>query len=421
MALPARYMGLKPRRKVQPTLRSSALFGRLLPASANVKIHEPTIQNICSAWPALAQFALGFGGLFIGRGEFAAMGLLPGMANTAGVSIPEAGHFISDYALGVVIGSPALAVMTARMEKRRLLMLLGVLVLVGNALSALASSFWGLDAARFVAGLPHGAYYGTASIVAAALVPREQRAQAIGRVMLGQAFSWQSTFALVALGGLALVGFLRVAIAQVPAQDGGSPLGELSAFASGQVWLTLATATIGFGGMFAVYSYITPTLTEATGVGEGRVPLFLALWGLGMCVGNVAGGWLADRALIPAIFAIMLWNAVFLALFWFAAPSPMMAGVSLFLIGIGFALVPALQSRLMEVATRAQSLAAAMNHSAFNLSNATGAWTGSLAISVGLGWASTGPIGAGLAVGGLAIMRLSALLAERSNSTEKAI
>ncbi|PNU03056.1 MFS transporter [Novosphingobium guangzhouense] len=386
---------------------------------------------------ALAQIALGFGGLFIGTGEFAAMGLLPGMANTAGVSIPKAGHFISAYALGVVIGSPALAVMTARMEKRRQLMLLGVLVLAGNALSALASDFCGLAAARFVAGLPHGAYYGTASIVAAALVPKQQRAQAIGRVMLGlaaanligvplttwlgQAFGWQSTFALVALGGLALLGILRLAIPQVPARDGASPLGELSAFASGQVWLTLATATIGFGGMFAVYSYITPTLTEATGVGEGSVPLFLALWGLGMCVGNVAGGWLADRALIPAIFAIMLWNAVFLALFWFAAPSPMMAGVSLFFIGVGFALVPALQSRLMEVAPKAQSLAAAMNHSAFNLSNAIGAWTGGLAISAGLGWASTGPVGAGLAVGGLVIMGLSALLTKRSNFTEKTI
>ncbi|KPH62598.1 MFS transporter [Novosphingobium sp. ST904] len=396
-----------------------------------MKTHEQSSRPSTPHGPALAQIALGFGGLFIGTGEFAAMGLLPGMANTAQVSIPEAGHFISAYALGVVIGSPALAVVTARMEKRSLLMLLGLIVLAGNALSACASSFWGLAAARFAAGLPHGAYYGTASIVAAALVPREQRAQAIGRVMLGlaaanligvplttwlgQAFGWQSTFALVALGGLALVGLLRVALPHIPAQDGASPLGELSAFTSVQVWLTLATATIGFGGMFAVYSYISPTLTEATGIAEGSVPLFLALWGLGMCLGNVAGGWMADRALIPAIFAIMVWNAITLALFWFAVSSPLMTGASLFLIGIGFALVPALQSRLMEVAPKAQSLAAAMNHSAFNLSNAIGAWTGGVAIAAGLGWASTGPVGASLALGGLTMMCLSAALAARSS------
>jgi DHA1 family inner membrane transport protein len=372
---------------------------------------------------ALAQIALGLGGLFIGTGEFAAMGLLPGMAKSAAVSIPDAGHFISAYALGVVIGSPLLAVATARMEKRRLLMLLGLIVLIGNAASAIAPGFVGIAAARFLAGLPHGAYYGTASIVAASMVPRSQRAQAIGRVMLGlaaanligvplttwlgQAFGWEAAFAVVALGGAVLIVLLRALVPQVPAEPDASPLRELSAFKSGQIWLTLAVATIGFGGMFSVYSYITPTLTEATGVSESSVPLFLALWGLGMCVGNVAGGWLADRALIPAIFGIIVWNVVFLAAFTFAASTPVPAAAALFMIGVGFALVPALQSRLMEVASHAQSLAASMNHSAFNLSNAIGAWTGGLAISAGYGWQSTGLVGAVLACGGLLVMILS--------------
>jgi len=381
---------------------------------------------------ALAQIALGFGGLFIGTGEFAAMGLLPGMAKSAQVSIPDAGHFISAYALGVVVGSPLLAVATARMEKRALLLLLGAIVRIGNALSAVAPGFWGIAGARFIAGLPHGAYYGTASIVAASMVPRGQRAQAIGRVMLGlaaanligvplttwlgQSFGWQSAFGLVALGGAILIAMLRFLVPHVPADNDASPLRELSAFKSAQVWLTLATATIGFGGMFAVYSYITPTLTEATGVSEGAVPLFLALWGLGMCVGNVAGGWLADRALIPAIFAILVWNIVFLALFTWVARTPILAGAALFMIGIGFALVPALQSRLMEVASHAQSLAASMNHSAFNLSNAIGAWTGGLAISAGMGWASTGVVGAALALAGLAVMGIAAVHARKSGA-----
>ncbi len=383
---------------------------------------------------ALAQIALGLGGLFIGTGEFAAMGLLPGMAQSAQVSIPDAGHFISAYALGVVIGSPVLAIATARMEKRRLLMLLGLIVLIGNAASAFAPGFLGIAGARFLAGLPHGAYYGTASIVAAAMVPRSQRAQAIGRVMLGlaaanlvgvplttwlgQTFGWRAAFAVVAAGGAALIFMLRALIPQIAADPEASPLRELSAFKSTQIWLTLAVATIGFGGMFSVYSYITPTLVEATRVSEGMVPVFLALWGLGMCVGNVAGGWLADRALIPSIFGIMVWNIVFLGAFSFAAGDPYLAAGSLFMIGIGFALVPALQSRLMEVASHAQSLAASMNHSAFNLSNAIGAWTGGMAISAGFGWESTGVVGAALAGAGLVVMALSAVLARSQPSKD---
>ncbi|MCJ9730036.1 MFS transporter [Bradyrhizobium sp. PRIMUS42] len=380
---------------------------------------------------AAAQAVLGLGGLFIGTGEFAAMGLLPGMAGSVGVSIPHAGHLISAYALGVVVGSPLLAVLTAQMERRTLLMLLASIVLLGNAASALAPEFFGLAAARFLAGLPHGAYYGTASIVAAAMVPPSNRAQAIGRVMLGlaaanllgvpiatwlgQAFGWRSAFAVVALGGLAVFGLLRVFIPTVVADEQASPRRELSAFGSLQIWLTLGVATIGFGGMFAVYSYITPTLTEVAGVAAADVPIFMALWGVGMIVGNVAGGWLADRALIRSIFGIIVWNVVFLAGFTPAVKAgPTAVGAALFLIGIGFALVPALQARLMDVARHAQSLAAAMNHSAFNLSNAIGAWMGGIAITTGYGWSSTGLVGSALAAAGLILMVIAALLTRPS-------
>lgn len=370
-----------------------------------------------------AQLVLSFGGLVIGTGEFASMGLLPNMAASMGVSVPEAGGLISAYALGVVIGSPILAVLTARVERRRLLVWMALLMLVGNAASAFAHSYAYLFAARFLAGVPHGTFFGVAAIVVASLVPKAQRTQAIGRVMLGlaaanlagvplvtflgQQLGWRSAFALIALGGGAVAVLLPVAAPRVFAEQAASPLRELSGLKHLQVWLTLATAAIGFGGMFAVYSYITPTLTELAGQPEGRVPLFLGLWGLGMVVGNIVGSWLADRWQSGAIIGLLVWNAVSLALFVPAAHHPVAVGVVLFVVGVGFALSPALQSRLMDVAPDAPSLAGAMNHSAFNLSNAVGAWAGGAVIAAGWGWASTGAVASVLALAGLGIFVLA--------------
>lgn len=379
----------------------------------------------------IAQLVLALGGLFLGTAEFAAMGLLPSIAESFGVSVPKAGHLVSAYAIGVVIGAPLLTVLTARLERRRLLMGLALLVVLGNAISAIATGFGMGVFGRFIAGLPHGAYYGTAGLVAASMVPRGKRTQAIGRVMLGlaaanvagvplvtwlgQLLGWQSAFWLVAAGGAALFVLLPLTVPQLQAEDDASPLSELSAFGSVQVWLTLATAAIGFGGMFAVYSYITPTLTEVTGLGESTVPWMLALWGIGMVVGNTAGGWLADKALNRSIAGFLIWNVVFLALFYWTAGTAGLAAATLFLIGIGFALVPALQARLMDAAPKAQSLASAMNHSAFNLSNAIGAWAGGLWISWGFGWASTGIVGAILGLAGLAIFTTATALERKTN------
>lgn len=383
-----------------------------------------------------AMLTLGLGGLFIGTGEFAAMGLLPDLAKGVSVSIPEAGTLISAYALGVVIGSPVVVVACARMERRRLLMLLALLVLIGNAATAFAPEFFSLTAARFVAGLPHGAFYGTAAIVAASMVAKSQRTEAIGRIMLGlaaanlvgvplvtylgQIMGWRAAFGAIAVGGALLTFLLPLTTPRIEADPDASPVRELSALGRMQVWLTLAVAAVGFGGMFAVYSYITPTLTELTRQPLGYVPFFLALWGLGMVVGNVVGGKLADHAQTAAIAGMLVWNVVFLALFVPAAPSAVAAAVVLFLIGIGFALVPALQARLMDVAPGAASLAGALNHSAFNLSNAIGAWTGGLAIAAGWGWASTGAVAAALAAGGLAIFG-AAVAVEHRVSIERRI
>lgn len=370
-----------------------------------------------------AILTLAFGGLVIGTGEFVAMSLLPDLAASTGVSVPAAGSYISAYAIGVVVGAPAIAVMAARMPRRAVLLVLLALVTAGNLASTLAPNQPVLLAARFLAGLPHGAFYGVACLLAAAMVDGTRKAQAAGWVMsglaaanvvgvplgtwLGQAAGWRSTFgALGALGALSIVLLLRY-VPRVAAVAGASPKSELAGLRRPQLWLTLGVASIGFGGMFAVYSYITPTLVEVTGFEESSVPLVLSLWGVGMIVGNLAGGWLADRALVPAIFGMLLWNALFLAVFSVAAFSSNWTLVVLFLIGCGFALVPALQVRLMNVAGDAQTLAAGLNHSAFNLSNALGAAVGGYAVTQGAGWAATGWVGAILAILGLGLMAVS--------------
>lgn len=373
---------------------------------------------------------LSVGGLFIGTGEFASMSLLPGLARDTGVSIPVAGGYITAYALGVVIGAPLIAILAARWRRRVLLMALMALFVLGYGASALAWNHVSLLAARFVGGLPHGAYYGVACLVAASLVAENRKAQAAGYVMaglaaanmvgvptatwLGQSIGWRGAFAGMAFGGIATVMLFRIFLPSTPADQSASPASELSGLKKPMLWLTLATASIGFGGMFSVYSYITPTLTEVTGFTTSEVPLVLALWGGGMIVGNLVGGWLADRGLVPAIFYVMIWNVVFLALFAVLASSAIATLVVLFLIGWGFALVPALQVRLMSVAGEAQTLAAALNHSAFNISNAVGASLGGLAIASGLGWASTGWVGAALAVLGIGCFALSVFVERRS-------
>jgi len=388
---------------------------------------EPTPE--ISHGIGIAITMLGLGALFIGTGEFASMSLLPGLASSTEVSIPVAGGYITAYALGVVVGAPLIAILAARWPRKALLIALVALFAAGYAASAVAWNHATLLAARFIAGLPHGAYYGVACLVAASMVADNRRAQAAGYVMaglaaanvigvpaatwIGQLFGWRGAFGALAAGGAIAAVLFWFFIPTIARDESASARSELSGLKKPQLWLTLATASIGFGGMFSVYSYITPTLTEVTGFTSGQVPMVLALWGVGMIVGNVIGGWLADRALVPAIFYMMIWNALFLGAFSLFAPSGIGTLVVLFLIGCGFALVPALQVRLMNVAGEAQTLAAALNHSAFNISNAVGASLGGLSIASGLGWASTGWVGAALAALGIVFFAVSIALEKR--------
>lgn len=375
--------------------------------------------------PGLIMFALAMGGFAIGTTEFAAMSLVPYFAPALGIDAPTAGHVISAYALGVVLGAPIIAVLASRLPRRTLLIGLMLMFALGNGLSALAPSYGWMLFFRFLSGLPHGAYFGVAALVAAGLVPPNRRAQAVARVMagltvatvigvplangLGQAIGWRAGFAIVAV--LALTTALLVwAFAPRDAAPGdASPLRELGALGRRQVWLTLATGAIGFGGLFAVYTYVASTMLEVTGVSGDLLPLVLGIFGIGMTVGNLGAAWAADRALIPTAAGMLLFSAASLALYPLAAGNIWTLSVNIFAIGLGGGLGVVLQTRLMDVAGDAQTLAAALHHSAFNVANALGPWLGGLAIAAGHGWTSTGIVGMLLALAGLAVLGFSVL------------
>ncbi|NLS19133.1 MFS transporter [Rhizobium sp. P40RR-XXII] len=379
---------------------------------------------------ALVTLALAVGSFGIGTGEFVIMGLLPNVADTFGVTTPEAGHVISAYALGVVVGAPVIAVLAAKMARRTLLLLMMAIFAAGNISSAFAPTFESFTALRFVTGLPHGAYFGVAALVAASMVPVHRRVRAVGQVMLGltiatligtpiatflgQLLEWRAAFMMV--GGVGLVTMLLIALflPRDKVEEGASITRELGALKRIQVWLSLGVAAVGFGGMFSIFSYVATTTTEVAGLGTAMVPVVLALFGIGMNVGNIVGSRLGDISIKGTIGGMMIFNIVIMTLFSLTAANPVMLCICVFLIGCGFAACPAVQTRLMDVAADAQTLAAASNHSAFNIANALGAWLGGLVISWGFTAAATGYVGAVLSVGGLAVFAISVGLERRT-------
>ncbi|WP_368642874.1 MFS transporter [Castellaniella ginsengisoli] len=375
------------------------------------------------AGAGLVIFALAIGAFAIGTTEFATMSLLPYFAQDLGIDAPTAGRVISAYALGVVVGAPLLTVLAARMARRTLLVaLMGVFALF-NGLCAFAPSYEWLLALRFLSGLPHGAYFGIGALMAVSLVPHAQRNQAVGRMFLGltvativgvpfanwlgHALDWRWGFALVSLAGLLTMGLVAWLAPYSPPEPGASPWRELGALRQPQVWLTLAVGAIGFGGLFAVYTYLADVLLEVTGVAPDVVPPVLAVFGVGLTVGNILVPWLADRAPMPTAAGLLLWSAAMTALFPLAAGNVWTLSANVFFIGFGGALGTILQTRLMDVARHAQGLAAALNHSAFNFANALGPLLGGMAIAHGYGWTSPGWVGTGLALAGLATLGLS--------------
>ena len=379
---------------------------------------------------ALVTLALAVGSFGIGTGEFVIMGLLPNVADTFGVTTPEAGHVISAYALGVVVGAPIIAVLAAKMARRTLLLLMMAIFAAGNISSAFAPTFESFTALRFITGLPHGAYFGVAALVAASMVPVHRRVRAVGQVMLGltiatligtpiatflgQLLNWRAAFMMVGAIGLATMLLIALFLPKDRVEEGASIARELGALKRIQVWLSLGVAAVGFGGMFSIFSYVATTTTEVAGLGSAMVPVVLALFGIGMNVGNIVGSRLGDISIKGTIGGMMIFNIVIMTLFSLTAANPVMLCICVFLIGCGFAACPAVQTRLMDVAADAQTLAAASNHSAFNIANALGAWLGGLVISWGFTAAATGYVGAVLSVAGLAVFAVSVGLERRT-------
>lgn len=386
----------------------------------------------------LAILSLAMGGFAIGTAEFVTMGLLPQIARGVDVSIPTGGHVISAYALGVVVGAPVLAFLGARLPRRALLVALMVAFAVGNAASAVATSYGALLVARFAAGLPHGAYFGVASLLAVSMATPARKGRAVASLMLGlsvanvvgvpvatwlgQNLGWRTAFWGVTVLGVVTLSMVLAFVPSCPGDADASGRRELGAFKLPQVWLTLLAGAVGFGGMFAVYSYIAPTVTDVGGLGESAVPIFLMSFGLGMVAGTWVAGIMADWSIFRSLLIGSAGMGATLVLFWLTAPGGWLALPVVFLItALGSVLVVNLQLRLMEVAGDAQTLGAALNHASLNVANALGAWLGGLVIAAGWGLRAPALVGVGLSVAGFAVLVLSALVHRRNqNSTSAA-
>jgi DHA1 family inner membrane transport protein len=379
----------------------------------------------------LALLALAIGAFGIGTTEFVIMGLLPEVAAEYQVSIPVAGHLVTGYGLGVVLGAPLMTALGTRVSRKRMLMLLMGLFIAGNLLSAAAPVFGAMLAGRVVASFAHGAFFGIGSIVAAGLVAPEKRAGAIAMMFtgltlanvvgvplgtyLGQSAGWRVTFLVVAaLGVFGLAGVAGL-VPEQPKPEGVRLRDEVAAFRNVQVLLAMAMTVLGFGGVFAAITYITPILTDVAGYSAGSVTWLLVLFGLGMVGGNLIGGRYADRALMPLLYTSLGALSLVLALFTVTAHDKVTAAVTLVLIGgLGFATVPPLQKRVLDQAAGAPTLASAMNIGAFNLGNSLAAWLGGLVIAAGYGLTAPNWVGAALAASALLLALVSGALDRRT-------
>ncbi|MGR3454832.1 MFS transporter [Pseudooceanicola sp.] len=371
----------------------------------------------------LVILALALGAFAIGTTEFASMALLPYFAPELAVSEARAADAISAYALGVVIGAPTLSVLGAKVSRRAMLVLLMLAFAVFNAGSGLARDFGTFTLLRFLSGVPHGAYLGIAALSAAYVVPRNRRASAVARVFvgltlattigvpaaswLGQVVGWRWGFAVVGVVALATAISVWLVAPRTRPDAGANPLRELAALKNRQVWLLLATGAIGFGGFFAVYTYLASTVIHTTGAGEGAVPLVLMVTGAGMTVFTLVAGVLADRNANATVYASFGAGALVLVAYPFAAGSLWTLMPVVFSLGMLGGVSTVLQSRLMDVAGEAQQMAAAMHHAAFNTANALGPFLAAMALRMGYDYPVSGFVGAALAVAGALIYTLA--------------
>nr|WP_119589788.1 MFS transporter [Streptomyces scabiei] len=383
---------------------------------------------------SLALLALAIGAFGIGTTEFVIMGVLPEVAGEFGVSIPAAGFLVTGYALGVVFGAPFMTALGTKVSRKRMLMLLMGLFIVGNLLSTLAPTFSVMLLGRVVASLAHGAFFGIGAVVAVELVAPDRKAGALATMfsgltvanvvgvplgtLIGQSVGWRVTFAgVAALGVVGLLGIARL-VPDLPRPQDVRLRDELAAFRNIQVLLAMAMTVLGFGGVFAAITYIAPMMTHVAGYADSSVTWLLVLFGVGMVGGNLMGGKYADRALMPMLYVSLGALAVVLALFSFTAHDKIAAAVTVTLVGaLGFETVPPLQKRVLDQAQGAPTLASAVNIGAFNLGNALAAWLGGLVIDAGLGYTAPNWVGAALAGSALVLALIASMLERGENAT----
>ena len=374
--------------------------------------------------PLPTLLALAVGGLTIGTTEFAAMGLLPLIASGLGASIPDAGWTITAYALGVVVGAPLLTVLAARFDRKVLLLLLMGFYSLANLVSAFAPSLGWLIAGRFLAGLPHGAFFGVGSVMGAHVAGQERRAWAMSIMMAGltianlagvplvtwagMALGWRLSYIGVAVLGLVTLAALAVLAPRLPVKDGASVLSELRSLRNRRLWLAFASGAIGFGGMFAVYSYVAPLITDGARLPAAAVPWVLSLFGLGMTCGVLIAGRMADRSVTgTALAGLGATTVILLAIgLWGTVPAVTITGI----FALGFAtqfFALAIQNRLMDLSPAAPSLGAALSHSGLNFANASGAWLGGLVLAAGWGELAPSWVGVVLSIAGAGLFALA--------------
>ena len=404
------------------------IIDQLSPRSAHEhRIHRrplPRQTEISTARRTIVMVAMALGAFAIGTTEFVSMGLLPLIAEDFGVSEDPASTLITTYALGVVVGAPLIAAFTGKLPRRRLILLLIGFLVVGNLLSVLAPNYWVLMVARFIAGMPHGAYFSVANLSAASMAPPGGRGKAMAFVgmglaiatvigvpaaqALGSALGWHAAYLVVVVIGLITAVALFFLMPHMTEMKQTDIRTEFDAFKNSQVWLTVIMGVVGFGGMFSVYTYISWTMTEVAGLSDSLIWVVLMAYGIGMTIGNAFGGWLADRNLEFGIIFALASLIIILTAFYFlsghAIPATICFGMVAFM---GSTLVPSLQLRLVHVAGDAQTLSAALNQSALNIANAAGATIGGIVVGAGLGYSAPALAGAGLAAAGCVVWAIT--------------
>jgi DHA1 family arabinose polymer transporter-like MFS transporter len=365
--------------------------------------------------------ALSFGGLTIGITEFVMMGLLPDIASDMKVSIPVAGYLISAYALGVVIGAPLLVILGRNFPPKKMLLILAAMLAVFNALSIIAPTYNILFASRFLSGLPHGAFFGVGAVVASRLADKGKEAQAIAIMFsgltlanligvpigtyIGHNFIWRYTFVLIAVVGLLTFLFISLWMPHLDKGESVNMKKQLGFFKRREAWLIIGITAIGFGGLFAWISYIAPLLINVSKFAEGDVSYILILAGLGMVVGNFAGGKLADKySPAPTTLALLFIMSVDLVLVYFLSSNQYVSLFLTFLTGaISFSVIAPIQMLMIRTAKGAEMIASASLQGSFNIGNALGAFLGGLPLSAGYSYASPNLIGVGMSVIGMLI------------------